>query len=174
MIFVDELSQKIAEKLKSAILSHGLNQSEVARRADLTLATVSAFCNGHRRIVSDTFEKIIEAIGLPLDHFIAPAESWVDDHGVSHPLNPLQREVLASVNETLARLTGTANVIPVPASATPEQRAILAEIVATIARLRDEEITAMLPGVQALAEAFQEQRAERDARRETPPKKHHK
>lgn len=168
---MDTLSLKVAEKLKNAIFSKGLSQSAVAARADLTLATVNAFCNGHRKVVSDTFEKITEAVGLPVEHFLTVAEHFVDDQGEVHRLNPLQQGVLAAVDETLARLTGTANVVPVPATATPEQRAILAEIVATIAKLRDEEITAMLPGVQALAQAFEEQRPERDARREPAEKK---
>ena len=169
MFFV-ELSELVAKRLRKAIENAGLSQSDFAEKCGLTFATVNAFCNGRGKIVNDTLHRMAEMLGLPIEHFIRGG-GYRTESGEEVDLNPLQREVLASVNETLARLTGTANVVPVPATATPEQRAILAEIVATIAKLRDEEITAMLPGVQALAQAFEEQRPERDARREPAEKK---
>lgn len=162
---MDSVTELAAKRLKNAITSKGLTQAELADKAGLTLATINAFCNGHKKIINETFQTIIDALGMPLGHFIGPERG---DHPAfpGQEMTPVEAKILQVVNEAISTLTETSNPhVSLPDGATEADIAYIAEMVALVSPLSTENKQAALAIVQAMRNEFDAQNAALDAKR---------
>lgn len=63
---VDEIAQELGRRLKTARLAQGLQQGELASRAGVSRATVTALEN-HGRSTLNSLIRVVQALGLEQD-----------------------------------------------------------------------------------------------------------
>lgn len=93
----------VGSNLRAARLRSGISQSELARRAGTSQATVSAYENGAKEPSVGTFARLLAAAGSRLSVEHAPVRPAV--------VEPSPRE-LARAGKTLADVIALAEVLP--------------------------------------------------------------
>lgn len=162
---MDSVTELAAKRLKNAITSKGLTQAELAEKAGLTLATINAFCNGHKRIINETFQQIIDALGMPLGHFIG-SERGEHPAFPGQEMTPVEAKILKIVDEAISSLTAASKPhVNLPDDATEADIAYIAEMVALVSPLSTENKQAALAIVQAMRNEFDVQNAALERKR---------
>jgi transcriptional regulator with XRE-family HTH domain len=167
----------MADNLKRAIISKGCTQTDLAADIGLTRATINAYFTGKQEPFQESFLKIAERLNVEPEFLVLPQ--------AEHPakpdafLTPLESEILKVVDDAIALLLEKGKIadaerspsIPLPANIGEADRAFLAEIVALILPLSTDDKQAILTGVQALRESFDELNAEEEEKKKASQKK---
>jgi len=83
--------KSISEKIKGRRLEMGLTMSQVARRANTSVATLSRYENGWQRFELYTLRKLATALGCRLQVDLVPLPSSTSEHGSVSGVERLRR-----------------------------------------------------------------------------------